>query len=105
MTKFTKGPWEYDTCLADHGNKSTPIYSEADGADADLYEPVCIIPHDDITEAGYEQVKANAHLIAAAPDLYEALYKMSQYPDVRQYVGSVIHDIALNALAKARGEQ
>lgn len=75
----TPGPWEYDTELADAGNKSTPMYSEAENVDADIFEPVCIIPHDDITEASYKQVKANARLIAAAPELKDLLIEAHDY--------------------------
>lgn len=102
-TQHTPGPWEYDTELADAGNKSTPIYTEAPGADADLFEAVCIIPHDDITAAGYTQIKANARLIAAAPDLLDALKEILDNAIV-PYRGPMF-DKARAAIAKATGER
>lgn len=48
-----------------------------------------------------EEAKANAHLIAAAPDLYEALDRLVRYinaPSTEAYLS------ARAALAKARGE-
>ena len=51
-----------------------------------------------------EEAKANAHLIAAAPDLYEALQAMLDYCNAE--CGSKIYPghQAYEALAKARGE-
>lgn len=68
----TKGPWKYNDALADSGDKSTNEYGDS----TTLYEPVCIIPHDDITEEGYEEVKANSKLIAAAPELLDSAEAM-----------------------------
>lgn len=49
---------------------------------------------------------ADAHLIAAAPDLYEALDEMTQFVDrVVKYVDAdMFIDKATDALSKARGE-
>jgi hypothetical protein len=60
--KHTPGPWKfrYDT----YGKSS-----EIDGKSEQLAEPVCIVPHDDITTMGVREMKANARLICAAPDL------------------------------------
>ena len=69
MSTHTPGPWTYDEQLADSGNKETEMVGESEH----LYEPVCVIPHDDITEEGEREIQANARLIAAAPDLLEAL--------------------------------
>jgi len=108
MNKHTPGPWEYDTELADAGNKSTPMYSEAPGADADLCEAVCIIPHDDMTEAGYKQVKANARLIAAAPELLEALEQLLECSPCQNECQTddmtCASNVARAAIAKATGQ-
>jgi hypothetical protein len=68
----TQGPWTYNKRLAKDGDKDTKIY----GKSKHLFEPICRIPHDDVTTEGYREVKANAHLIASAPDLLEALDDM-----------------------------
>lgn len=86
-TKFTPGPWDkFDLIIGrmiDNRHRYTSI--------ASIYE----------SEPGYDgEDKANANLIAAAPDLYEALelvYNQMDYWDVG-------HDEAREALAKARGE-
>jgi hypothetical protein len=65
------------------------------------------------TENGAEEFRANARLIAAAPDLYEALKRCVEYFDIRyarrlpgqndDYCDNV--DRVNAALAKARGER
>jgi hypothetical protein len=48
---------------------------------------------------------ANAHLIAAAPDMYEALsMTLSHLPDPDCAIWRDVHDRIIAALAKARGE-
>ena len=49
--------------------------------------------------------EANARLIAAAPDLLEALEAIMRYPKISEYVGSELANKADAALAKARGEK
>ena len=48
--------------------------------------------------------QANAHLIAAAPELYEALERMVADYDIGEMTETPILDVANAALAKARGE-
>ncbi len=72
MSKFTPGPWVVFNSAHDEqeivgvtSQADEHIDSDGDGAD------IC-----EMANAGYlgqEQVEANARLIAAAPDLYEAL--------------------------------
>jgi hypothetical protein len=59
---------------------------------------------------GIEQAESNAHLIAAAPELYEALESLwteiAKYPNIG-HEGSNLLEVmsdARSALAKARGE-
>lgn len=40
----------------------------------------------------------------ALEDLHDALKSITEYPDVREHVGSQIHNKALTALSRARGE-
>ena len=49
--------------------------------------------------------KANANLIAAAPDLLEVLEAIRRYPKIRAYLGSELTDKADAAISKARGEK
>lgn len=91
--KHTPRPWKYDTALADGGSKETPIY----GKSSNLFEPVCIIPHDDITDEGYQEVKHNAALISAAPDLLVALEGLLREPTAEQTVAA-----AKRAIKKAQ---
>lgn len=97
MTNWTKGPWfindTYSTFLEISGNDEIDVCQvEAD--------------YDELNQCymANNENKANAHLIASAPDLYEALesmcYFMSwKYGDEDQFV-----TVARKALAKARGE-
>lgn len=98
-TKWTPGPW----CVARDGNAQANVY----GADGFW---VALLPHQCITSIE-EQQEHHAALIAAAPDLYEAL------EDARRYVSGAyecafpdeqenerVLDAVDAALAKARGE-
>lgn len=95
--KFTPGPWviALNTCIAtEDGEGGTMDWF------AETYGP------DDSINA------ANANLIAAAPDLYEALKDMlSGWRYIRETHGDLYgvgwersETLAIKALAKARGE-
>ena len=105
-TKWTDGRWRTD------GNDVW-----ADGSDGDD----CVICAIGVAWGGRSAVHsivrrhrkdprqeavANAHLIAAAPDLYEALEVMIEWAntDPGQYPGGYPGRKAAQALAKARGE-
>jgi hypothetical protein len=96
--KWTPGPWEVDDAGDVHSKHLGYAYSfvaistgedyggyYGDNADVDL------------------QKKANAHLIAAAPDLYEALENLLNDPG-DDYIKTRHWDAARAALAKARGD-
>lgn len=93
-TKFTEGPWE----LVSRGWDGR-VVNGSDGnwiADLTLY---------------HDTSEANAHLIASAPDLYEALEEMLKETTEMIKLGECdsdwCHDgriLATKALAKARGE-
>lgn len=94
-TKFTPGPWDQGDLL---------IGKMVD--DRKRYTSIAMI-HD--SEEGYEgEDKANEHLIAAAPDLYEALYRLTRDCEVAELQKQAGFDcwiiMANAALAKARGE-
>ena len=90
-TKFTPGPWKM--------YRNGYVLSEETG------ERVCT-PHSTLPEASkvsdhIKDLKANARLIAAAPELYEALEDASDLLDRMGYLSSEFREV----LAKARGEQ
>ena len=90
--KWTQGPWEKESfALSEEilapGNKLVSIVQSRH----------CDSP---------EEMRANAHLIAASPELYEALFNMMEiyYGRAEQsHPGQMAKD-AMKALAKARGE-
>nr|WP_289108753.1 hypothetical protein [uncultured Halomonas sp.] len=55
-------------------------------------------------EVGSEKARANAHLIAATPELYDALEMMLQMVEFGGFGKDAAMDTARAALAKARGE-
>ena len=100
MTQFTKGPWELFLTGDERG-----IYIGLDlfGLSSKV---VTTVDCDDLPKA---EAQANAHLIAAAPELYEALKGASElinrilkgddWGAIEEY-----YIEAMDALAKARGE-
>lgn len=82
--KATPGPWEprHDELVAKDGN-TVAIF-------------LCC--------GGQEVNAANAHLIAAAPELYEALEMMLKMVEFGGFGKDAAMDTARSALAKARGE-
>lgn len=83
MSKFSNGPWitkeQRDSCVIENTDE-TYI------ADVHFW-----------TEGGRDITRANAALIAAAPEMYDALEQVlnSSKPD---------WDLVINVLKKARGE-
>lgn len=95
--RFDNGPWR--THLVDE----TLICGNDDGRVVEVAQAL----DDYETDKGVERITANAHLIAAAPDMYEALLQCREY--LKHSLGStseVNPYPALDAaLAKARGEK
>lgn len=94
--KFTPGPWVIDAGFDGSGNFNQ-YWQVHDGSDAIVCSTMFCM-------AGNKE--ANAHLIAAAPDLYEALSRIESiiegaFPNLND--GEAMRD-ARAALAKARGE-
>ena len=98
-TKFTPGPWII--CIQDDNNCANTIFAKSQLKDGritaeDWDFDICT------TGIDHENYEANAHLIAAAPDLYEAVkdcvdvLKRNQYHTTTAYLERL--------LAKARGE-
>lgn len=86
--QWTPGPWEADgPYVRCANNRSRWITCQASARE--LHEG----------RAG-----ANATLMAAAPDLYDALAAMLEYPPDGTDLTAAIQEAAREALAKARGE-
>lgn len=96
-TKWTPGPWH--TCRAGYST----VYVEARIGGGTVQEVAACGP----TVAGSEQQEANAHLIAAAPELYEALVKLVSWMPgpLAWHFDAPIKAVerAREVLAKARG--
>ncbi len=96
-TRWTKGPWI--ACL--HGGGIT-----SEHGDVIAIQPEHVWDEYDCDPARLVYSDADAHLIAAAPDLAEALRLLladvEDYPAWQRPCHAV--DVALAALAKAKGE-
>ena len=94
--KFTKGPWKatYDSQL----QAAIEIYNTEDRV------MVAVLPDRGTIEA-MSEIEANANLIAAAPDMYEALETTCEYCIGKEATDSPCERcITGKALRKARGE-
>lgn len=97
MSAHTPGPWRY---LPENGSPTTGQHMIAGGKPGYLAE---------VRDCGSGDIKANARLIAAAPDLLEALratLRCLEWHEQRHGVGmdaKAVKD-ARAAIAKATGE-
>ena len=93
--KFTKGPWTatYDSQL----QALIEIYNTEDRI------PVAVLPDRGTVEA-MPEIEANANLIAAAPDMYEALETIERVAGIGMMEDDPARVKARDALRKARGE-
>ena len=90
--KWTKGPWRYDRT---NGSPTTGEHMIAGAKPGYLAE---------VRDCGSGDVRANAHLISAAPDLYAELVSlMAAYAECNGE-DHPAYGRAEYALAKARGE-
>ncbi len=100
-TRFTAGPW----ATFDHGVGELVVF-----ASGGIEHAVCSLDDSDKNYSwkdGYslgDEAKANAHLIAAAPDMYLELVEIKEQLQFENYRGD-IRDRIDSVLAKARGEQ
>lgn len=100
-TKFTPAPWkaEYGSVVTDYKPDTKRIHGY--GADNDF---VC-----DLNDGEYheyysaDEQEANTNLIAAAPELYEALDRLVNWIETEYGCTERVND-AVEAMAKARGE-
>lgn len=100
-TKFTKGPWAVKT----HESKFMPGQIIQDGVCGPDGEQIRV---DGVTLTSSEEAKANAHLIAAAPDLLEAVETLLDcfVNDPLGWMDSsdIAIEKAYDAIHKAKGE-
>ena len=102
--KFTPGPWE-----ADATHCRTAINSVATASNERKHIAMVNIAKNPEYEITTVEHNANAHLIAAAPDLYEALNRIYNKllisdRDGESHISEKDGEMALAALRKARGE-
>ena len=94
-TKFTPGPWVMQHGKDVHGNAEWMVRVYPDG--------IGITTLTRLPRPGIEQ-EFNAHLLAAAPELYEALEGLMDDLSLRAKMRGEVVENAFDALAKARGE-
>lgn len=103
---FTKGPWHFD------GYPEGQVYEVSSGGNDDRIVCLCEfeLEGDDRTWPRMGESQANARLISAAPELYEALVEAREQMEI--WASSDLDpDLAAAieqtdaALAKARGDQ
>lgn len=100
--KHTPGPWIVDDEVSEDNAGQPTLGIYADGPEA--YGYVCGIhcgPDAELTQQDY----ANAHLIAAAPAMYEAI-KATLDHRVKDYLDNSIepYSLLVQALAQAEGK-
>ena len=101
MSEHTPGPWETDRNNV-HSAQIATIHHCLNNDWVEVWSPNAFA-------ASEEEMEANARLIAAAPDLLEALQAALEYDYHAAAAGSarqmVIEEKILSAIAKATGEQ
>ena len=103
-TKWTPGPWRYQSA---RGSKQERCYWDIYGK-AEEFEyrgSVCEV-FDAAKIDGISEIEAlaNARLISAAPELYEALQLLCYKTGFDPSIDGAVWQKAKSALAKARGE-
>lgn len=106
MSKHTPGPWFWDS---DHTWRKFNIRADRKD-DRGLMEHICTtnnLPQNILAKRDPEQAGANARLIAAAPDLLEALKGAEsliahKVPETNESIGVLA--MILKAIAKAEGK-
>jgi hypothetical protein len=126
-TKWTPGPWSVGKSWADHLRSgiwwNAPVFVGEDETHGNMLCKVVAGGPGGLHSTA-EEIEANARLIAAAPDLYEALNKTSEFCDLladaiensdslgdvaykmhqRFVLGRHARELREKALAKAEGE-
>lgn len=71
----TPGPWKCEL-FYENGDKSSEVIPK-NYKTSELHEPICIIPHDDVSEDSEPQMLANVRLIVAAPEMFALLVELT----------------------------
>ena len=93
MSKFTPGPWTVEETAETYWIGTVRANTHKVG------EVITGLDHGPYTEDAEERILANANLLAAAPDLYEALDAIIR----RVALVSPYYEMARAALTKADG--
>jgi len=98
-SKHTPGPWSVYETYPPHldGSNSISYSVHQEGADHGR-------SWIDVTLGSSEEDRANANLIAAAPEMYEALRYTKEYKDKGENTDT-FHSLIDTALAKAEGKE
>ena len=115
MTKFTPGPWGIDCNQLGKMNHSALIVRDEHPCGNGMPKEygICVISvratmdERDVESSDYPELKeADARLIAAAPEMYEALERLARVAAV-ELTGKRddVLEQAQSALSKARGEE
>lgn len=113
MSKHTPGPWEvinstgvFSALGADSGDGT--FSDSTDGWNICDCSVGATAVGGEYVELGFDVQKANARLVAAAPDLLEALEAMVEYVDRMHQIGHIQRPVqsseACAAISKAKGE-
>ena len=94
MSKHTPGPWE----IEEHYHSG---YRWISGPEHSQFAQVVWCMED---EDRSPECEANAHLIAAAPELLEALEMMLEMSEMGGFGKAAAEDVARAAIAKVKGE-
>jgi len=105
MSEFTPGPWRVGM---KNGHNANIVFNENDKGIAAVYGLALHRKVDEQPEDAAEEI-ANANLLAAAPELYEALDVLTLVVGLTPILGDKAAlqeavDIARATLKKARGE-
>ena len=100
MGKYTPGPWKHETVFDKIGNPCA--YSVWTCNQFGRRNRICVTPDGTTCEN-----MSNAQLIAAAPDIYEALKIILEYPygDASPLEDPLVIERARAAIRKAGGEE
>lgn len=97
--KFTEGEWGQSHRKGSGGMYNTEVYDHKG-------ETICILAWHAVDEGNgvtSTDREANAHLIAAAPDMYNLLERLTSYDNCKKDIIHLLGE-ADSLLAKARGE-
>ena len=96
MSNYTPGPWDFQPMRVNCGCISTAVvFRPARKTDFSDSEPIGQL----VSDYGLETVNANARLIAAAPDMLNALEAAAHVLPLGEE-----YDAVVEAVAKAKGE-